>query len=109
MSLDVWLTVGKDKRYSVFDYNITHNLADMASKAGLHKALWRPEEIGASKAGELVKPLRKGLKLLKKKPELFKKLNPENGWGDYDGLVEFVEKYLDVCENVPEADINISR
>jgi hypothetical protein len=34
----------------VFDYNITHNLGEMAKAAGIYMELWRPEEIGIIKA-----------------------------------------------------------
>lgn len=38
-----------------------------------------------------------------------KKFNPENGWGDYDGLVRFVWEYLDACIEYPDADVEVSR
>jgi hypothetical protein len=53
--------------------------------------------------------LRAGLELLRGDPERFKKHNPENGWGSYEGLIDFVENYLEACEEYPNADINISR
>lgn len=45
MSLDVYLTAVRPTE--VFSANITHNLGEMADKAGIYKACWRPEEIGA--------------------------------------------------------------
>src|SRR6266496_3980933 len=41
--------------------NITHNLNTMADAAGIYKHLWRPEELGITKAGELIAPLAAGL------------------------------------------------
>jgi hypothetical protein len=52
MSLDVWLTATRP--CEVYSDNITHNLGEMADAAGIYKALWRPEEIGITKAAELV-------------------------------------------------------
>lgn len=93
----------------VFEWNITHNLTGMANAAGLYSACWRPDELGAKKAGQLVKPLLVGLFNLTKNPDEFKALNPGNGWGTYEGLVEFVEAYLLACVSYPEADIEASR
>ena len=89
--------------------NITHNLTTMADAAGLYKYLWRPEEIGITTAQQLIDPLKVGLSLLKSDPQKFKKLNPQNGWGDYEGLVDFVEKYLAACIENPTATVEVSR
>lgn len=93
----------------VYSANITHNLINMADEAEIYKHLWRPDEIGITKAAELIEPLSAGLALLKSAPERFKKFNPENGWGTYDGLVAFVENYLAACEEYPTASVRVSR
>jgi len=99
----------KSEPSCVFDWNITHNLNKMAGEAGIYGHLWRPDEIEVTKAHQLIEPLQNGLLLLKSDPARFKAFNPSNGWGDYDGLVNFVEKYLQACEQYPDADISISR
>jgi hypothetical protein len=121
----------KDVEYKtseVFDWNITHNLNEMAEKAGLYKPLWRPymllenykkfedyneeyqfEEENKMLAECIIKPLEEGLKKLKDNPIYFKKFNPENGWGKYENLVEFSERYLEACKKYPKAEIEISR
>jgi hypothetical protein len=107
MSLSVSLTAIRPT--CVFDYNITHNLNTMAMEAGIYQYLWRPEEIGITKAGQLIPLLTVGLGVLERDPEHFKKFNPENGWGTYEGLVEFVRSYLEACKENPDAEIYISR
>ena len=89
--------------------NITHNLGLMAEEAGIYRCLWRPEELEIHQAGQLVPLLTEGLRLLRSDPERFKKFNSSNGWGSYDGLVEFVAKYLEACEKWPFAKVNASR
>jgi len=89
--------------------NITHNLNSMAEAAGIYKELWRPDELGLTKAKELIAPLEAGFIKLVTKPENFTKYNPENGWGTYDGLVEFVKNYLVACQTYPESRIEVSR
>lgn len=93
----------------VYHRNITHNLGTMAAHAGVYVALWRPEEMGATKAEQLIKPLAEGLEKLQADPEEFRKHNPKNGWGDYDGLVAFVADYLSACRDYPSAEIHVSR
>jgi hypothetical protein len=107
MSLDVYLTAVR--RTEVHWSNITHNLGAMAREAGIYMHLWRPDDIGISKAFELIGPLKDGLKILKRDPERFKKLNAENGWGTYEQFVPFVEEYLRACVDNPDAKVSISR
>lgn len=97
---------------SVIDHysaNITHNLTSMASEAGIYKALWRPEEINISSAGQLIPILEEGLKKLGDNREHFETFNPSNGWGDYDGLVRFTRKYLKACKENPDAKVLVWR
>jgi hypothetical protein len=98
-----------DERETVFDYNITHNLGRMADAAGIYSPLWRPDEIGVTMAGQLVEPLKDGLALLQSDPDRFRAFNPENGWGDYDGLLAFVAAYLAACIKYPDAEVRVSR
>ena len=107
MSLDVYLI--QPMPTEVFSQNITHNLGEMAGGAGLYEYLWRPDELGITKAVDLIRPLKKGLKRLKSNPEFFKTFNPPNKWGDYDGLVRFVENYLANCIKYPDAEVEVSR
>ena len=90
----------------VFSANITHNLNTMAELAGLYEHLWHPEVINAS---ELIKPLAEGLIELISDPDKYRKLNPANGWGKYEDLVNFVTKYLGACVRYPDSKVNVSR
>ncbi len=107
MSLDVYLTATKPT--IVYSGNVTHNLGAMAKEAGLYWVLWRPDECGITKAGQLIEPLKAGLSVLLRNREDMQKLNPRNGWGDYDGFVDFVSRYLDACKENPEATVDASR
>jgi len=107
MSLDVYLT--KVMPTQVYSRNITHNLNKMAEAAGIYKELWRPDEIGATKACQLIEPLKAGLARLKAEPEKFQAYNSPNGWGMYEHFVPFVEDYLRACEEHPDADVSVWR
>lgn len=93
----------------VFDANITHNLGEMADKAGIYKACWRPEEIGATKASDILPLLEKGYADMKARPEYYKKFDSPNGWGLYVHFLPWVEEYLKACKKYPDAIIEVSR
>lgn len=93
----------------VFDANITHNLGDMATVAGIYTALWHPEKCGVTTAGQLIEALTTGLSEMKAAPAKFKKLNASNGWGTYEDFVPWIEKYLQACKEHPAAKVRVSR
>lgn len=93
----------------VYSANITHNLNRMAEEAGIYKHLWRPDEIGITKASQLIDPLRSGLASMIADPKRFEAHNPANGWGSYDGFVPWIQQYLSACEDHPNADVRVSR
>ena len=99
----------EEKEETVFEANITHNLNKMADKAGIYKACWRPEEIGATQAKDILPLLEKGYADLKARPEYFKQFDSPNGWGLYKHFLPWVEKYMNACEKYPEAKISICR
>ena len=120
MSLNVylnrkrWVSYDEGKTNEIdyeqmYEANITHNLGKMAVEAGIYKALWRPEEIEAVYAKDIIGKLKTGLGKLKKFPKYYEKFNSSNGWGMYEHFVPFVEKYLNACMENPEATIKISR
>jgi len=111
MSLNVYL-YDPTATYDVeclYEANITHNLGEMASKAGIYKALWRPEEIDAKFAKDIILILEVGLNSLKAHPYYFKQFNSSNGWGLYENFVPFVEEYLQALKYYPDSIIKVSR
>lgn len=107
MSLDIYLEELRPSQ--VFTLNMTHNLGAMAREAGIYQHLWRPEEIGITKASQLIEPLTVALALLRSDPPRFEEFSPPNGWGKYEYLVDDVAKYLAACIENPEAEIRVSR
>lgn len=113
----------------IYCNSITHNLTDMAEEAGIYEALWRPyrlksnyniseddyekqhefEDNNVVQAKELIDILNTGLNKLLEDPNKYKKFNPDNGWGSYEGLVEFLINYLEACHNYPESVVKVSR
>ena len=81
----------------------------MAREAGIYEVCWRPDEIGITKAAQLIEPLRKGIELMRSDPDRFLKYNPSNGWGHYDDFIPWLECYLEACKANPDADVSVSR
>jgi len=113
MSLDVYLyrASGTEAETELYSANITHNLGLLADAVGLYQALWSPEELGLTRANQLIDLLERGLRRLgdRSRREEFRKLEPANGWGTFDGLVTFTENYLACCRDYPEALVRVSR
>jgi hypothetical protein len=114
MSLDVDLMVTQP--CSVYSSNITHNLGKMAGAVelsngmSLYDVLWRPDEQeGLSFARDISELLDEGWNILLSDPEKYKRYNPENGWGSYDGLCNFVYNYRNACWDNPDAELRVSR
>jgi hypothetical protein len=114
MSLDVDLMVTQPT--SVYSANITHNLGKMAGAVNLsngmtlYQVLWRPDEQqGLKFAKDIAELLDEGWNTLLADPEHFKQFDPENGWGSYEGLCNFVYKYRNACWDNPEAELSVSR
>jgi len=113
MSLDVSLMVTQP--VVAYTSNITHNLSKMANQVMLENGLtlrdvlWHPEEEGFYYARDIAELLNEAFNVLLAEPDCFKTYNPENGWGDYDALVEFVYKYRNACWDNPEAEIMVCR
>lgn len=101
--------VAEEGNGEVYSANITHNLSQMARLAGIYSALWHPEELGITKAIQLLSPLANGLAALRADPDRFKAFNPSNKWGNYEGFVEFVSEFLEACIAYPEATVSVWR
>lgn len=102
MALNVYLI--RHGEYVYEDY-LTHNMLPMAEAVGIYKVIWEPREVGVRRASQVIKPLSEGLQRLQEDPERFRRLNPKNGYGDYEYFVDFVRKYLRACREYPRAGV----
>lgn len=93
----------------LFDANITHNLGTMAKEAGIYEALWRPGEIGATKAADIIDVVFVGYNDMRLNPDKYKVFDSPNGWGTYDDFLPWIKDYLDALKKYPDAKIEVSR
>lgn len=117
MSADIWLedTHGERLDFGMEDaplirahartgnneFNLTYNLTPMLRAAGMDP--WK-DFIGLS-AQVAGRQWLHVLKTLNAYPTRFKAMNPENGWGSYDGAVEVLAALVDACIVYPDAVI----
>ena len=109
MSADVWIEAKACESCGVApegaELNITYNLSGMLREAGFIG--WSNlRGMDARQAGVHILAI---LDHMRADEPRWRAMNPENGWGDYGGLVAFVAEYLAACEQYPDADIFVSR
>ena len=107
MSLDIWLSFESKHGTggsTAFDGNYTHNVTPMWSKAGVYDALYNSS---GKKAKEILPELVNGILGMRNNPDEYKKLNPDNGWGDYDSALKFLRNFAKSCNEYPETIIGI--
>jgi hypothetical protein len=93
MSLDIGIRCNCCKA-EIVSMSITHNLTEMAEACGLYSLMWEAE---GKEVKDLVLPLKQAIKELKNNPEKYKKYNPKNGWGDYEGLLKVAMEFYKEC------------
>lgn len=112
MGITIWLEADIDVGNKEIDtieigenFNVTHNLVPMWHKAGCYRALYKCD---GKLALEIVPALKKSLNKMLKNPIDFKKLNPQNGWGSYEGAIDFLYGLIKEFSKYPKARIKVS-
>lgn len=111
MSLDISLyaTDKDNNEIELWETNITNNLVDMAKSSDLYDVMWRPHENGIDTAKSAIPHIAKGIKYLSNNIDVMRELNPENGWGSYENLLNIATDYYTKCKLYPSARIEVSR
>ena len=103
MSLDIWLDDGIT---DIGDFNYTHNVTPMWKKAGVYDALYNSE---GKEALEILPVLHSGINHMVVNQDEYLGLNPDNGWGDYEGALSFLIEFSECCAEYPKAVIGLSK
>lgn len=103
MSLDV--SVKARRTVEVYEDNITYNLAPMYYKCidinGGLKAL------NGMKCKNAIPVLNRAIDDLVENKEEYEKLNPENGWGSYEGLLKSLKNLRIACLENPSGKVEV--
>lgn len=54
---------------------------------------------------DVIDQLLSAVSAMEGEPERFRALNPANGWGDYEGAVDYMRRFYLACERHPDATI----
>lgn len=80
---------------------ITHNLNEMAIALGVYEIIWKPDEVFPNqdiKPSMVVDKLEEAYQDLKNNKNKYSQFNPKNGWGDYEALSYFIDRYINICK-----------
>lgn len=81
---------------------VTWNIMPMYRLAGLE---FRTLD-GETGRDALVR-IEAALEKMKREPEKYRALNPSNGWGSYEGAVEVLERFAEVCREMPDGIVDV--
>lgn len=84
----------------------TYNVSPMYTKAMDIPGL--TDGLDGKKCCKMIKTLEKGIKNMEENPKDYKKLNPKNGWGDYEGALKFLKDILIACKKYPKYKIEVN-
>lgn len=109
MSYDVSLHGPKDcncdccrVRRADFDANYTSNCGAMFIKAGLPI-----RELDGMLAADALPRLNAAIAAMTADKPGYEKLNPANGWGDYEGALAFFREIRNGCEAAPMGRLRV--
>jgi len=94
---------------TVFEVSYTHNIVNMTHAALNTSHYTWSEEYQGKKASEIAPLLENLITVLEKDPERYRAMNPENGWGSYDGMmIHYLKPFLRACKEYPDGVLDFS-
>lgn len=84
--------------------NYTSNVAPMWTEALGH----RLADLNEQNAGNSLPALQRAVADMKADPAKYEAMNPRNGWGNYEGALDYLRNLRDACAVYPNATISIS-
>ena len=104
MSLDV--SISAKREMIIYDTNITYNLADMYYKCIDKEKGFK--KLNGMNCKEALPIINNAIQDMLNNADEYRKLNPKNGWGSYEGLLSNLQEMRNCCENNLDGIIDIS-
>lgn len=115
--IDLVIDTGAGNMPSVCDVgNYTSNVSAM-----WHKALWEGDvlhevagdayslkALHGKNAGDCIQLLERAIRRMEQDGATYVAMNPDNGWGTYEGALEYLKKMLYGCRQHPKCTIDVS-
>lgn len=110
MSYDIHLEINVDTGGEPFTGvptdvgNYTANVSGMWGTA----LGYRLADLDGRTARDAADDLVRAVAAMEDQPATYQAMNPANGWGDYDGALDYLRRLRDACHAYPNAAIRIS-
>lgn len=107
MSYDIWLEIdtGSGEPVTAVEIgNYTSNVFPMWVDALNGTSL---REYRGAPCSEAAGPLADGVKRMEADPDHYRAMNPKNGWGDYQGALDYLRRLAEACAQHPKCTIAI--
>lgn len=102
MSLDIHVIAKRE--VDIFDSNITYNLATIYYKC-IDGGFYALNKMNCKKALPI---LNKAIDNMLENEKEYRKLEPSNGWGTYNGLLKELRELRTCCEDNPDGIIEVN-
>ena len=94
MSLDINITAKRE--VEIYERNVTYNLANMYYKCiDKEKGFKKLDGMNCKEALPII---NNAIKDMLNNADEYRKLNPKNGWGSYEGLLATLQEMRNCCE-----------
>lgn len=104
MSLDI--NIKAMREVEIYEANITYNLAPMYYKCiDKEKGLKKIDNMSCKEALPII---NNAITNMLNYADEYRKLNPANGWGSYEGLLAKLQELRNCCETNPDGIIEVS-
>jgi len=99
MSYDFIIKAPEDT-YERYERNVTYNNSSLLKRAGFH-----PSVLNGINVYRLIPVLNNAITVMQDNPDYFKQFEPENGWGGYADVLDFLHSMRNYMVDAPDAYI----
>ena len=104
MSLNINITAKRE--VEIYERDVTYYLADMYYKCiDKEKGFKKLDGMNCKEALPII---NNAIQDMLNNADEYRKLNPKNGWGSYEGLLKTLQEMRNCCESNPDGTINVS-
>ena len=102
-SIHLQIDTGSGEAMTVVEVgSYTSNVGPMWCEALGGKLLREYKDAPCSEAAG---PLAEAVKRMEADPDRYREMNPKNGWGDYEGALDFLRRLAEACAQHPKCTI----
>jgi hypothetical protein len=83
--------------HETYERNVTYNVSTMLKRAGFH-----PNVVDGMTAVQLRPVVSHAVCVMEDNPSYFELFNPENGWGSYENVMEFLVELSLYLKEAPD-------